>query len=454
MKTVLSDDMELKFIEVWHRIISSSEGAMKTLADKVEEALEMLNGYADEIGHENLSEKQVKNKIDSIKRNAKAVYRQVRVKTTTGSNVEDDYDLEVCYVAAQIDTFNQEGVGHSCNLTHTLTCFSFTFFFAGSLQGLGKFSGIPPPLFCKPIIGPVGSRCSMPVSAVCSDASDLDSDLDEACTAAHDVDALVPDVIAQPELPSPDTFKELRETPVDLEESDTELEFEAFAASHRFASRHHGDKVEVATSAATSSSAKAQKRRLIPMESVSAESVPIPTSRPDDVGEEVIEWAPPKKKNKMKSPNKGNSSTVRGNGGKPSQLTSNATTDMPTPNPMKKERNLHAKLRSMQSEIIMQDREEEENRRAFDLQMAQHQQEFFLKMDERRMDNERETRCEQRQWEEKRDQERLEYEKRRERERHEYEERREEERRREDFERKCRENEFYGTLLSKLFKKD
>ena len=191
------------------------------------------------------------------------------------------------------------------------------------------------------------------------------------------------------------------------------------------------------------------------MESVSAESVPIPTSRPDDVGEEVIEWAPPKKKEKKKkkkSPNKGNSSTVRGNGSKPSQLTSNATTDMPTPNPMKKERNLHAKLWSMQSEIIMQDREEEENRRAFDLQMAQHQQEFFLKMDERRMDNEREARREQRQWEEKRDQERQEYEERRERERREYEERREEERRREDFERKCRENEFYGTLLSKLFK--
>ena len=145
--------MELKFIEVWHRIISSSQGAMKTLADKVEEALEMLNGYAEEIGHENLSEKQVKNKIDSIKRKAKAVYSQVRVKTTTGSNIEDDYDLEVCYVAAQIDTFNQEGAGHSCNLTHTLTCFSFTFFFfAGSVQGLGKFSGIPPPLFCKPII--------------------------------------------------------------------------------------------------------------------------------------------------------------------------------------------------------------------------------------------------------------------------------------------------------------
>ena len=292
----------------------------------------------------------------------------------------------------------------------------------------------------------------MPVSAVCSDDSDLDSDLDEACAAAHDVDALVPDVIAQPELPSPDTFKELRETPVDLEESDTELE--AFVASRPSASRHHGDEVEVATSGATSSSAKAQKRRLIPMESVSSESVPIPTSHPDDVGEEVIEWAPPKKKKNKKSPNKRNSSTVRGNGSKPLQLTSNATVDMPTPNPMKKERNLHTKLRSMQSEIIMQDQEEEENRRAFDLQMAQHQQEFFLKMDERRMDNEREARREQRQWEEKPDQERQEYQERRERERREHEERREEERRREDFERKCRENEFYGTLLSKLLKKD
>ena len=303
MKTVFSDDMELKFIEVWRRIISSSQGAMKTLADKVEEALEMLNGNAEEIGHENLGEKQVKNKIDSIKRKAKAVYRQVRVKTTTGSNVEDDYDLEVCYVAAQIDTFNQEGAGHSCNLTHTLTCFSFTFFFLqAAYKAWGNFQAYHRLFFANPSFGPVGSRCSMPVSAVCSDDSDLDTDLDEACAAAHDVDALVPDVIAQPELPSPDTFKELRETPVDLEESDTELE--ASVASRPSASRHHGDEVKVATSAAASSSAKAQKRRLIPMESVSAESVPIPTSRPDDVGEEVFEWAPPKKKKEKKKKKK------------------------------------------------------------------------------------------------------------------------------------------------------
>ena len=53
-----------------------------------------LNAYACEIWHQELTAKQVKNKIDSLKKKAKAAYKAVRVKTTTGC-LESGFDLEV-----------------------------------------------------------------------------------------------------------------------------------------------------------------------------------------------------------------------------------------------------------------------------------------------------------------------------------------------------------------------
>lgn len=95
MKTVFSDDMELKFIEIWHGIILSRQGTMTSQQEKIDIAVQELNKYAATIGQEPLSAKQVKNKIDSLKKKAKLAYKTVRIKTTTGTLVEDDYDLEV-----------------------------------------------------------------------------------------------------------------------------------------------------------------------------------------------------------------------------------------------------------------------------------------------------------------------------------------------------------------------
>ena len=95
MKTVFTDNMELRFIEVWHSILTSTEGTMTSQAEKIDKALVLLKEYAPTIGHALFNHKQVKNKIDSLKKKAKAAYKDVRVKTTTGANVEDDYDLEV-----------------------------------------------------------------------------------------------------------------------------------------------------------------------------------------------------------------------------------------------------------------------------------------------------------------------------------------------------------------------
>ena len=54
-----------------------------------------LNTHAHAIGHPEVTGKQIKNKIDSLKKKAKAAYTAVRVKTTTGCLVESDFDLEV-----------------------------------------------------------------------------------------------------------------------------------------------------------------------------------------------------------------------------------------------------------------------------------------------------------------------------------------------------------------------
>ena len=95
METVFSDDMELKFIQLWHDILVGKQGTMTSLQEKIDGVLVELNAYACEIGHQELTAKQIKNKIDSLKKKAKAACKAVRVKTTTGCLVELDFDLEV-----------------------------------------------------------------------------------------------------------------------------------------------------------------------------------------------------------------------------------------------------------------------------------------------------------------------------------------------------------------------
>ena len=94
MRQVFSDDMELKFIEVWHKRLVDKQGTMTLQSEKVDKVVTVLNDYSKEIGH-GLNAKQIKNKIDSMKKKAKSEYKAVRMKTTTGANVEDDHHLEV-----------------------------------------------------------------------------------------------------------------------------------------------------------------------------------------------------------------------------------------------------------------------------------------------------------------------------------------------------------------------
>ena len=74
MRQVFSDDMELKFIEVWHKLLADRQGTMTLQAEKVEKVVNVLNDYAKEIGHDLLNAKQIKNKIDGMKKKAKSAY--------------------------------------------------------------------------------------------------------------------------------------------------------------------------------------------------------------------------------------------------------------------------------------------------------------------------------------------------------------------------------------------
>lgn len=85
--------MELKSIQLWHDILAKKQ--VTSLQEKIDGVLVKLNAYAHEIGHQELTAKQIKNKIDSLQKKAKAAYRAARVKTTTGCHVESDFDLEV-----------------------------------------------------------------------------------------------------------------------------------------------------------------------------------------------------------------------------------------------------------------------------------------------------------------------------------------------------------------------
>ena len=93
MKTVFSDNLELKFIQLWHDTLAVRQGMMTSLQEKIDKMLVELNTYAHAIGHPEVTAKQIKNKIDSLKKKAKAAYAAVRVKTTTGCLVELDLIL-------------------------------------------------------------------------------------------------------------------------------------------------------------------------------------------------------------------------------------------------------------------------------------------------------------------------------------------------------------------------
>ena len=49
MRQVFSDDVELKFIEVWHKLLADKQGTMTLHAENVDKVVNVLNGYAKEI---------------------------------------------------------------------------------------------------------------------------------------------------------------------------------------------------------------------------------------------------------------------------------------------------------------------------------------------------------------------------------------------------------------------
>ena len=57
MRQVFSDNMELKFIEVWHKLLADKQGTMTLQAEKMEKVVNVLNDYAKEIGHDLLNAK-------------------------------------------------------------------------------------------------------------------------------------------------------------------------------------------------------------------------------------------------------------------------------------------------------------------------------------------------------------------------------------------------------------
>ena len=60
MRQVFSDDMELKVIEVWHKLLADKLGMMTLQAEKVDKVVNLLNGYVKEIAHDLLNAKQIK----------------------------------------------------------------------------------------------------------------------------------------------------------------------------------------------------------------------------------------------------------------------------------------------------------------------------------------------------------------------------------------------------------
>ena len=85
-------------IEEWHAVLKSTQGVMMTKAEKVDLVLKKLNGQSKENEWDlDLSTDQIVNKLDTLSKKARRTYDKFRKSTSTGSAVNDLYDLQAAY---------------------------------------------------------------------------------------------------------------------------------------------------------------------------------------------------------------------------------------------------------------------------------------------------------------------------------------------------------------------
>ena len=84
-------------MERWHEVKLSSQSEMITNSnvEKYKTVATKLNSFMGERGWPSVSVDQVKNKLDVLVAKKKKVYEIFRRKSSTGSAVDDELDLEV-----------------------------------------------------------------------------------------------------------------------------------------------------------------------------------------------------------------------------------------------------------------------------------------------------------------------------------------------------------------------
>ena len=92
---VWNGESERRFMELWHEVKLSSQGEMMTNVEKYKTVAPKLNVFMGERGWPSVSVDQVKNKVDTLVAKKKKVYEIFRRKSSTGSAVDDELDLEV-----------------------------------------------------------------------------------------------------------------------------------------------------------------------------------------------------------------------------------------------------------------------------------------------------------------------------------------------------------------------
>lgn len=100
-KVTWSLEAEAKVVELWADVLEKYDGKMMTKKNKEKLVTQQLNEYCDRQGVPRFSDVEVKNKIDSVIKKAKAIYSQFRLTRETG-RATDDNDVVIDEAAANL----------------------------------------------------------------------------------------------------------------------------------------------------------------------------------------------------------------------------------------------------------------------------------------------------------------------------------------------------------------
>jgi len=96
-KSLFDPPMEREMMRQYEEVYTGSSGKTLTTVEKHTLIARRMNEKGASLGWPTLSPSNIDNKIDSIRRKGKKVYKTFRLKTRTGAPVEEDFDLKVSF---------------------------------------------------------------------------------------------------------------------------------------------------------------------------------------------------------------------------------------------------------------------------------------------------------------------------------------------------------------------